>query len=89
MKIAQKLLALVAPLLGVALTLASVFLLLGMTVRLELLEDPIQRHLAILGTLVAGVFLLVGSVYVATRISVHLFSGKEGEQPSEGGNEPR
>jgi heme/copper-type cytochrome/quinol oxidase subunit 2 len=89
MRIVQKLLAVIAPLLGVALTLASVFLLLWMTVQSELLEDPIQRHLAILGTMVAGVFLLVGGVYVTTRISVRLFSGKARGQPPEGGNDPR
>jgi len=72
----QKLLAVVAPLLGVALTLASAFLLLGMTVQTELLEDPLQRNLAILGTLVAGVLLLVGSVYISTRLTVLLFSRK-------------
>ena len=72
----RKLLAVVAPLLGAALTLASVFLLLQMTVRTELMEDPLQRNLAILGTLVAGVLLLVGSVYVSTRIGVLLFSRK-------------
>ena len=72
----RKLMAVVAPLLGVALTLASVFLLLQMTVKAELMEDPLPRNLAILGTLVAGVLLLVGSVYVSTRISVLLFSRK-------------
>jgi len=72
----RKLLAMVAPLLGVALTLASAFLLLRMTVQTDLLEDPLQRNLAILGTLVAGVLLLVGSVYVSTRLTVLLFSGK-------------
>jgi len=78
----QKLLAVIAPLLGVALTLASVFLLLHMTVQAELMEDPLQRNLAILGTLVAGVCLLVGSVYVTTRIAVLLFSReKRREQP--------
>jgi hypothetical protein len=72
----RRLLGVVAPLLGVALTLASVFLLLQMTVKAELMEDPLPRNLAILGTLVAGVLLLVGSVYVSTRIGVLLFSRK-------------
>jgi hypothetical protein len=72
----RRLLAVVAPLLGVALTLASVFLLLRMTVEVELMEDPLSRNLAILGTLAAGVLLLVGSVYVSTRITVLLFSRK-------------
>ncbi|HKM92005.1 MAG TPA: hypothetical protein VJX29_15455 [Candidatus Acidoferrales bacterium] len=85
----RKLLAVVAPLLGVALTLASAFLLLGMTVQTDLLEDPLQRNLAILGTLVAGVLLLVGSVYLSTRLTVLLFSGKgPAEKPGEGNGHP-
>jgi hypothetical protein len=72
----RRFLAILAPLLGVALTLASVFLLLHMTVQSELMEDPLARNLAMLGTLVAGVLLLVGSVYVSTRIAVSLFSGE-------------
>jgi len=76
----RKLLAVVAPLLGVALTLASVFLLLQMTVKAELMEDPLPRNLAILGTLVAGVLLLVGSVYLSTRIGVFLFSRQAPEE---------
>lgn len=70
----RRFLAIVAPLLGVALTLASVFLLLYMTVQAELMENPFSRNLAMLGTLVAGVVLLVGSVYACTRIAVALFS---------------
>ena len=85
----RKLLVMVAPLLGVALTLASAFLLLRMTVQTDLLEDPLQRNLAILGTLVAGVLLLVGSVYISTRITVLLFS-REGPAEKPGGeNGPR
>ncbi len=85
----RKLLAVVAPLLGVALTLASAFLLLRMTVQTDLLEDPLQRNLAILGTLVAGVLLLVGSVYLSTRLTVLLFSGKgPAEKPGGGSGHP-
>jgi len=72
----RKFLAVIAPLLGVALTLASVFLLLHMTVRSELMEDPLARNLAMLGTMIAGVILLVGSVYISTRITVLLLSGR-------------
>ena len=79
----RKLLTIIAPLLGVALTLASVFLLLRMTVQSELMEDPLLRNLAILGTLIAGVILLVGSVYVSTRIAVLLFSGEEPAEKSD------
>jgi len=72
----RRLLTIIAPLFGVALTLASVFLLLYMTVQSELMESPLARNLAMLGTLIAGVFLLVGSVYASTRIAVLLFSGE-------------
>jgi hypothetical protein len=75
----RKLVAVIAPLFGVALTLASVFLLLRMTVETELMEEPLQRNLAIAGTVAAGVLLLVGSVYVSTRIAVLLFDGKTAE----------
>jgi hypothetical protein len=85
----RKLLAVVAPLLGVALTLASTFLLLRMTVQSELMEDPLQRNLAILGTLVAGVLLLVGSVYISTRLTVLLFSREMPAEKPGGENGPR
>jgi hypothetical protein len=73
----RRLLTIVVPLLGVVTTLASVFLLLRMTVATELLEEPIQRNLAIFGTMIAGVILLLGSVYISTRITVLLI----GERP--------
>ncbi len=82
----RRLLAVIAPLLGVALTLASVFLLLRMTVQSELMEDPLWRNLAMLGTLIAGVMLLVGSVYVSTRITVLLFSASGRTNKSENGD---
>jgi hypothetical protein len=86
----RRLVAVIAPLLGVAFTLASVFLLLRMTVETELMEEPIARNLAILGTLVAGVFLLVTSVYVSTRIAVLLFRRKppEGSAPGASSDGP-
>ncbi len=85
-KMLRRLLAVIAPLLGVALTLASVFLLLRMTVQSELMEDPLWRNLAMLGTLIAGVMLLVGSVYVSTRITVLLFSASGRTNKSENGD---
>ncbi len=73
----RRLLGVVASLLGAALTLASAFLLLHMTVQSELLENALVRNLAMLGTLIAGVLLLMGSVYIGTRISVLLFARNE------------
>ena len=77
MKLMHRVLAVFAPLLGVALTLGSVFLLLYMTVRAELMEDALPRTFAMFGALIAGVLLLMGSVYISTRIAVALFSRKD------------
>lgn len=85
----RRLLAVIVQLLGVALTLTSVFLLLYMTVQSELMENPLPRNLAFLGTLIAGVLLLLGSVYISTRISVLFFSRKEGGQEPGGGSDHR
>jgi len=83
----RRLLGMVASLLGAALILASAFLLLYMTVQSELMENPLARNLAMLGTLIAGVFLLMGSVYLSTRIAVLLFAGKEHSETVGKGNE--
>jgi hypothetical protein len=78
----RRLLGVIVLLLGAAFTLASVFLLLHMTVQSELMENALPRNLAMLCTLVAGVLLLMGSVYICTRIAVLLFLGKvRGQQP--------
>ena len=77
MKLMHRVWAVSALLLGVALTLASVFLLLHMTLRAELMEDVLPRTFAMLGALVAGVLLLMGSVYISTRIAVFLFASLE------------
>ena len=80
----RKLIAVLTPLLGAALTLASVFLLLFMTVQADLMEDPLRRSLAIVATLGAGVLLLVGSVYLCTRVAVLIFARRPGEQTPPG-----
>ena len=73
----RRIIAVFAPLLGVALTLASVFLLLEMTDKAESMAEPLRRNLAMLGTLFAGVLLLVGGVYISTRLMVLLVSSKD------------
>ena len=80
----RKLIAVLTPLLGAALTLASVFLLLFMTVQADLMEDPLRRSLAIVATLGAGVLLLVGSVYLCTRVAVLIFARRPGEHTPPG-----
>ena len=80
----RRLISALTALLGVALTLASVFLLLYMTVETELMEDSLRRTLAILGTLAAGVVLLVGSVYICTRVAVLVFRRRPIDHNSSG-----
>jgi len=84
----RKLIALLIPLLSVALTLASVILLLAMTDRAELMDDPLRRSLAIFGTLLAGILLLMGSVYLCTRVAVLLYAGRSTPQSSAGFAKP-
>ena len=84
----RKFIALLIPLLSVALTLASVILLLAMTDKAELMDDPLRRSLAIFGTLLAGILLLMGSVYLCTRVAVRLFSSRGGPQSSAGPVKP-
>jgi hypothetical protein len=78
----RKLIALLTLLLSAALTLASVILLLAMTDKAELMDDPLRRGLAIFGTLLAGILLLMGSVYLCTRVAVRLFAGRGAPQGS-------
>jgi len=86
----RRLIAVLTPLLGAALTLASVFVLLYMTVEAELMEDPLRRNLAILATLVAGILLLMGSVYICTRVAVLIFSRRcANQEPPPPPNPPR
>lgn len=66
----------VAMLMGAVVTLASVLLLLEATWRIELMESEMLRGAAILGTFVAGVVVLIGSVYLYTRLAVLLFGGQ-------------
>lgn len=67
---------------GVVLTLACVFLLLRAVLAITLIAHPALHALAVLGTLVFGVLLLLGSVYLTTRIAVHLLGDSPGTPPS-------
>lgn len=67
---------------GVVLTLACVFLLLRAVLAIGLIVHPALHALAVLGTLVFGVLLLLGSIYLTTRIAVHLLGESAGTPPS-------
>jgi len=63
--------------LGVALTLAAVYLTLYLTRHIP--EDgPFTRALAIGGALLVSTVALLGAVFVAVRIAVRLFDRKSG-----------
>ena len=86
----RRLIAVLTPLLGAGLTFATVYLLLRMTVETELMEDSLRRSLAIFGIFVAGVVLLLASVYVCTRVAVFLFARPAaGQKTEEPGSPPR
>ncbi len=66
--------AVLTTLLVVAMALAAVFLLVGATITVAQMGSPLLRAIAVTLELILGVLLLVGTVYVATRVAVLLFS---------------
>jgi hypothetical protein len=70
-----------AMIVGVGFTLASVLVLLEVTLRIELMEDVVLRSLAQIATLVGGVLLLVSSVFLSVRLAVFLFDGEPQSRP--------
>lgn len=66
--------AVLTTLLVVAMALAAVFLLVGATITVAQMASPLLRAIAVTLELILGVLLLVGTVYVATRVAVLLFS---------------
>ena len=77
MRLVSALAAIVA---GVALTLASAFLLLHCTLWLEAQPEGWLRAVATVATLVVGAVILVGSVWVAVRLAVVLAPRSPDEQ---------
>ena len=68
------LLAALSLLLSVAITLASILLLLRATLIIERMQSPFLRGLSVVGAVLLGVALLVGSVYLSTHVAVRLFA---------------
>ena len=68
------LLAAFSLLLSVAITLASILLLLRATLIIERMQSPFLRGLSVVGAVLLGVALLVGSVYLSTHVAVRLFA---------------
>ena len=62
--------------LAVTLTLGSVILLVGATIRISRMGNPAMRAVATLAELFAGMLWLVGTVYIVTNLAVLIF-GKD------------
>jgi hypothetical protein len=67
--------AVLTTLLVVAMTLASVFVLVGASLAVAQMNHPVLRALAVAAELILGVLLLVGTTYLATRAAVLIFGG--------------
>ena len=57
---------------GVALTLAAVYLLHSATLRIPA-DGSVKRSLFITGDIVLGIVVLVGAVYGSVRLAVYFF----------------
>jgi hypothetical protein len=66
-------LAIVAAL-AVTLTLGSVIILVGATIRISQMTNPTMRALATVADLLSGMLWLVGTTYIATHLAVLIFS---------------
>lgn len=66
--------ATIAGILGAIVTIFAVVALVAVSVRISQIADPAWRTAAISIELVAGVFWLLGTVYVATHLAVLVFA---------------
>jgi len=65
----------------VAMTLGAMFILVQATDYVTSLESPLQRAAAIAAELLLGVVLLLGTVWLATRLAVRIFAKNEPSAP--------
>jgi len=66
--------------LAVTLTLGSVIVLVGVTIRISRMANPAMRALATLAELLTGMLWLVGTIYIATHLAVLIFGGDSSPQ---------
>ena len=69
----RMLLAVLMTLLAVAMTLAAILVLVQATLSIAQMTHPLFRALAVTAELVLGVMLLVGTVFLTTRLAVRIF----------------
>ena len=73
--------AVLTTLLVVAMTLASVFVLVGASIKVAQMDSPWLRAMAVAAELVLGVLLLVGTIHLATHAAVRIFGGGPANPP--------
>ena len=71
------------PAVGVALTLAAVYLLHSATLRIPA-DSSVQRSLFIAGDIVLGIVVLIGAVYGSVRLAVFFFDNHSKDPGSTG-----
>ena len=74
-------LAVLTALLTVAMTLVAMLVLVQATLTVAQMTNPMLRALAVAAELVLGVVLLVGTVYLATRLAVRIFGDGPTDYP--------
>ncbi len=65
--------AILTALLIVGITLGAMYVLVSATLGIAQMQSPILRAMAVAAELVLGVVLLVGTIYLATHLAVHIF----------------
>jgi hypothetical protein len=60
-------------LLIIAMTLASMFVLVEATLKVTAIVSPLQRAAAVGAELVLGIVLLLGTIWLATHLAVRIF----------------
>ncbi len=74
--------AVLTALLGVGMTLVAMLVLVRATLTVAQMSNPLLQALAVVAELVLGVLLLVGTVYMTTRLAVRIFGGGPSEPRS-------
>ncbi len=67
--------AVLTALLAVGMTLVAMLVLVRATLTVAQMSNPLLQALAVVAELVLGVVLLVGTVYMTTRLAVRIFDG--------------
>jgi hypothetical protein len=68
-------------LLIIAMTLASMFVLVEATLKATAIVSPLQRAAAVGAELVLGIVLLLGTIWLATHLAVRIFHVQQPPPP--------